>query len=299
MRKGISVLIFSSLFMCYPLFTIGDNTGSGLYSTKSQSIIVQNKSEQTKNLKLISFNIWGGHIRQPLLEFIKLHTDIDIFCFQEVYNNALHKISTDDKDVSLNIFSEISVLLPKHSAFFTPIVGNGYGIGMFIKKKFNILAKGDINIHDNPNYIGRGPTHSRKMQWLNFRIDDQDYTIFNVHGLWNGMGKTDTQERISQSQRIKDFVSTINTHKILCGDFNLTLDTTSVKILENGMRNLIRIYNIKSTRTSMYTKKESFADYIFTSPKIIVNTFKVLKDEVSDHSPLLLEINIPKTATIK
>ncbi|MCC8399093.1 MAG: endonuclease/exonuclease/phosphatase family protein [Rickettsia endosymbiont of Platyusa sonomae] len=130
-----------------------------LYSAKSQSIRVQNKSEQTRNLKLISLNIWGGHIRQPLLEFIKLYTDIDIFCFQEVYNNALHKISTDDKEVSLNIFLEISTLLPKHRGFFTPIVGNGYGIGIFIKKEINILAKGEINIHDNPNYIGRGSTH--------------------------------------------------------------------------------------------------------------------------------------------
>ncbi|MGL6035657.1 MAG: hypothetical protein ACRC0B_00600 [Legionella sp.] len=39
-------------------------------------------------MKLITLNIWGGYIRNPLLEFIHEHKDIDIFCLQEVYNNA-------------------------------------------------------------------------------------------------------------------------------------------------------------------------------------------------------------------
>ncbi|WP_375330975.1 endonuclease/exonuclease/phosphatase family protein [Candidatus Tisiphia endosymbiont of Oplodontha viridula] len=275
-------------------FIIGSKIEPVLYSTKSPSTKEYNVNEsRQKSLKLISLNIWGGHIRQLLLEFIKLHRDIDIFCLQEVYNNALHKVSTDDNEVILNIFSEMSALLPKHNAFFTPVVGEGYGIGIFIKKEIDILSKGETNIHDNPNYIGRGPTHSRKMQWLKYRFNDQIYTLFNVHGLWNGMGKTDTQERINQSQRIKNFVDTINTPKILCGDFNLTLDTKSIKILENSMNNLIKIYNIKSTRTNIYTKEEKFADYIFTSPDIIISNFEILKDEISDHSPLLLEINTP------
>ena len=36
-------------------------------------------------------------------------------------------------------------------------------------------------------------------------------------------------------------------------------------------------------------KDEKFADYIFTSRDINVNAFEVLKDEVSDHSALLLD----------
>ncbi len=51
------------------------------------------------------------------------------------------------------------------------------------------------------------------------------------------------------------------------------------------MNNLIQIHNITSTRTRLYPKEEQFADYILTSPEIIVNAFQALKDEVSDHSP--------------
>lgn len=36
----------------------------------------------TKPLKLITLNIWGGHVEKPLLDFINAHQDVDIFCLQ-------------------------------------------------------------------------------------------------------------------------------------------------------------------------------------------------------------------------
>ena len=205
-----------------------------------------------------------------------------------MYHNASQKISDDEREVSLNIFAELYALLPQHHAFFRPVVAGFYGIGMFVKQNIEVLGEGEVAIHENPSYSGRGPTHSRNLQWLKCRFNNQPYTILNVHGLWNGKGKTDSPERIAQSQRIRSFVEGESTPKIVCGDFNLRPDTESVKILEEGMNNLIKTYNITSTRTSLYPKKEKFADYIFTSPDIAIKSFEALQDEVSDHSPLLL-----------
>lgn len=241
------------------------------------------------SMKLITLNIWGGHIRNPLLTFIKSHQEIDVFCFQEVYRNAPKKISSEDRQVSLNIFAELEQLLPKHSGYFRPVVNDIYGLSIFAKKGIDIQGEGALTIHDNPDYPGLGPTHSRNLQWLECRLGKKVYSIINVHGLWNGRGKTDTPERIAQSQRIRDFMDTINTPKIVCGDFNLRPDIESMKMLEKGMNNLIKTHNVKTTRTSLYAKEEKFADYILTSPDITVNKFEVLKDEVSDHSPLMLD----------
>jgi endonuclease/exonuclease/phosphatase family metal-dependent hydrolase len=240
-------------------------------------------------MKLITLNIWGGHVRNPLLNFIKSQSDIDIFCFQEVYHNAHEKISSEDRKVSLNIFSELRDLLPEHNAFFRPVVENVFGIGTFVKKDLDVLGEGDISIHVNHQYSGRGPTHSRNLQWLECHINQKIYSIINVHGLWNGMGKTDSPARISQSMRIREFMDTIKTPKILCGDFNLRPDTESMKIIEKDMINHIQVNNVTSTRTSLYPKSEKYADYVFTSPEIEVNRFEVLKDEVSDHAPLYIE----------
>jgi endonuclease/exonuclease/phosphatase family metal-dependent hydrolase len=240
-------------------------------------------------MRLITLNIWGGHVLNPLLEFIKSHHETDILCFQEVYHRAQKKISDEDRAVCLNIFSELQALLPRHKGFFRPVVNNIYGIGMFIKKDIPVFEEGEIKIHDNPAYRGIGPTHSRNLQWVKCQIDNRVHTIMNVHGLWNGKGKTDAPERIVQSQKIRGFVDAIRTPKILCGDFNLRPDTESIKILQQEMKNLIQDFNISSTRTRLYPKEEKFADYVFTSPEITVNHFEVLKDEVSDHCPLFLD----------
>lgn len=161
---------------------------------------------------------------------------------------------------------------------------------MFIKKEIEVIDEGDFIIHHNPEYLGFGPAHSRILQWAKCNMNGNSYTIMNVHGLWNGMGKTDTPERIAQSQKIKLFMDNINDRKILCGDFNLKPGTESLKIIAKDMHNLIEQYKIVSTRTSYYPKEEKFADYIFTSPDIKVNQFSVLTSEVSDHAPLFVDL---------
>src|SRR3989338_5052371 len=84
-------------------------------------------------------------------------------------------------------------------------------------------------------------------------------------------------------------LKTLTNPYVMSGDFNLLPDTQSIKKLEDfGLRNLIKEHNITSTRTSLYPKAEKFADYTLTSKKIIIEDFKVLTDEVSDHSPLYL-----------
>lgn len=244
-------------------------------------------------MKLVTLNIWGGHVQEPLLKFISSHQDVDIFCLQEVYHNASNKMSDDDREVCLNILSKLQDSLPNHRAIFMPVTEDAYGIGIFVKNDIEVIAEGDISIHENPNYHGRGPTHSRKLQWVECRTeDDQNYFILNVHGLWNGMGKSDSPARTAQSQKIRNFLDSVDAPKILCGDLNLRPDTESINILEKGMNNLIRTHNVVSTRTSWYEKDEKYADYVFTSPEIIVQNFQKWDDEVSDHSPLFLEFGV-------
>jgi endonuclease/exonuclease/phosphatase family metal-dependent hydrolase len=242
-------------------------------------------------MKLITLNIWGGAVHEPLLKFFESLQDIDIFCLQEVYSKAKHKISRDERKVYLDILTEINRLLPNHQAYFRPVVNNNYGIAILINKNLDVIAEGEKEIHYSPDFPGMGPDHSRNLQWLTFTSKDKTYTVINVHGLWNGKGKTDSSERLEQSQHIREFMDAINNSMILCGDFNLRPDTKSLAILANGMNDQIKIHDIHSTRTSFYPKDEKYADYIFTSPDITAQDFAVLADEVSDHAPLLLNFH--------
>lgn len=243
-------------------------------------------------MKLITLNAWGGSIEKPFFEFIKNYHDIDIFCFQEIYKNADSKISTDGRKVDLNLFTDLQSILKNHVGFFRPVIAGSFGMGIFVKKSIQVVDEGEIIIHDNPHYEGTGPTHPRNLQWVKLISGDKEWCIMNVHGLWNGMGKSDTNERITQSNEIKSFTNTIKTPFILAGDFNLRPDTESLKIVAEGLNDLVNIYDIHSTRTSYYTKEERYADYIFTTKDIKVRHFEVMPNEVSDHAPLLVDFTI-------
>lgn len=242
-------------------------------------------------MKLICLNIWGGHVDPAWRDFVVKHRDVDVFCLQEVYRGAEEKISTENRKVQLDLFFDLGKLLPEHEGYFRPVVDGVYGVAMFVKKGIKVCEEGEILIHDNPEYTGRGPKHKRNMQWVRCVEEEKEYFIMNVHGLWNGQGKTDTDERIAQSVAIKEFVDGIAGARVLCGDFNLRPETESMRILEVGMDNLIKKNGVKTTRTSLYGKPEPYADYVFTCPDVEVRDFKVLGDEVSDHSPLFVEFD--------
>ena len=251
----------------------------------------------------MTLNIWGGHVEKPLLEFIGGQQDIDIICLQEVYHAAADRFSTEERAVNLHIFSVLGALLPEHHSIFKPVIGkssgNAYGICMFVKKDIEILKEGDMIIHHNPDYPAhapsrQGPRHSRNLQWIECKKDNAIFTVINVHGLWNGQGKSDTPERLAQSTLIRNFVDQVSTPKILCGDFNLRPETQSFKMVEEGLSNLVAKYQIPSTRTSLYSKREEqpFADYVLTCSGVSDISFSALPDEVSDHAALVLEFTL-------
>jgi len=69
-------------------------------------------------------------------------------------------------------------------------------------------------------------------------------------------------------------------------------DGRSIAILEQGMENLIKTFNITSTRSSQYNKDIKYADYVLITPGIKVKKFQALPDEVSDHLSLMLEFDL-------
>ena len=80
------------------------------------------------------------------------------------------------------------------------------------------------------------------------------------------------------------------------GDFNLAPETKSIAMLtENGYRDLIKDFKIRTTRNrlawEMYPEsKQYFSDYVFASPEVKVKEFTVPENEISDHLPLILDI---------
>lgn len=252
-------------------------------------------------MKVISLNTWGGEAGVPeLLSFLQEHRDVDVFCFQEVWNGGEHMLGKKGGGSWLErrvttLLSDIRSALPEYRDFYRPHFYDFYGLALFVKDGLEIVDEGEHYIYKEKGWVSSEEfgNHARTLQYVTIRTPMGLQTIVQLHGLWNGKGKGDSDDRLEQSERIAQFVSTLTNPFVILGDFNLRPDTESVGKLENiGLRNLISEYGITSTRTSHYTKPEKFADYTFVSKGTTVEDFKVLPDEVSDHAPLYLEFSL-------
>lgn len=247
-------------------------------------------------MKIITLNTWGGRVQKPLFNFLSEYSkEVDIFCFQEFTHNAQNL----KDDMHANLFSETSNILKDFNGFFRPAFFGTFGLAIFVKKTINIGMEGDIFVfreRGSEASLADSANLPRNFQYVTLGNKNTIFSIFNLHGLWNGKGKTDTEDRIAQSQKIVDFMKTIKGPKILCGDYNLLPDTKSLKILEDfGMRNLVKEFGVINTRTPLYTRGGlygNFADYILITQDMKVKDFKVLPDVVSDHAPLFLDFEL-------
>lgn len=243
-------------------------------------------------MRLISVNVWRGKLLEQLVQFLKREAvTTDIFCFQEMVT------SLGDSSKEKDVFSIIAKELPNFQGFFEAAQDEGDGVesglAMFVKRIDKIDKEGDYFVYRTRNaMIGTdGRTLGKNIQFIQFPKAGKEYTVVNFHGLWTGDGREDTSERISQSQKLKEFMNIIGGTKIICGDFNLTLNTKSVEILGKDMKNLIREYGVTSTRNHFFDFPDKYCDYILVDKDVKVNDFKVLEDEISDHLALVLDFD--------
>jgi len=254
-------------------------------------------------MKLITLNVWGGKLYEPFINFLKEQSvDTDIFCFQDTLFGSQAEFSPVQHG-RINLFSEIEKILsdfnsfvyrdPAESYFHGELLPLNVGCGqcIFVRKNLNVIENGGFRSHPDSPYHKGGDMVSGRCQWVKIGSNDSNIiTILNLHGLWQrDSKKKDTPERFEQSKKINEFFDFHNGKKILCGDFNIINDGNAMSILEEKMINLVKEYNIQSTRSSHYPKDEKFADYILVSKDITVEKFGTLPDEVSDH--LALTIN--------
>lgn len=254
-------------------------------------------------MRLISLNLWGGRAYGKLTEFLEdKKKDVDIFCFQEVLdaNSTTGKETeatkqpyqgTEFEEVQ-DLYSRLENRLTGFQGFLSKSYSEGSDkLAMFVRRGIEAEVQ-TAWAHRQIKVIYKGKPFEvgSIMQYAKISGVRDSYFIANVHGLWQGGGKGDTPERIEQSRNILRIMSGFGERRILCGDFNLDISTESVHLLEHEMRNLVREFNIDSTRSALApSSKGRFADYIFASDKIKINKFNVLNDVVSDHLPLYVD----------
>jgi endonuclease/exonuclease/phosphatase family metal-dependent hydrolase len=250
-------------------------------------------------MKLLSLNTWGCRITEPLFEVFRSNSEsTDIFCFQEILKGGNGNSSRGEVKSG---YEDISRVLTKHTGYFSEYGDGGYysessnnldfkyGIACFVRSDIKQSFKNGIDLIDKTkkwsDYSGRFAAGAA------LAVQVGDYAVINVHGLWQGSIKGDTEAKIEQSKKIISFADKTAGKKIICGDFNLLPDTKAVQMLGDKYNNLIKDYSIKDTRGSLYTKELRYSDYAFTDKDISVDNFFVSNVSVSDHLPMVIEFD--------
>jgi endonuclease/exonuclease/phosphatase family metal-dependent hydrolase len=120
--------------------------------------------------------------------------------------------------------------------------------------------------------------------------------VINIHGVAKPGDKKDNLARLKQSTVFLEAANKCVGPTILGGDFNLDINTESIKMIEEDRwTNLIRNYGIKTTRNELTWKKypdspQYYADYVFIKNEISIKKFEVPRLLISDHEPMILEI---------
>lgn len=255
-------------------------------------------------MKVITLNTWGGRAMQPLMHFFRVWRErVDIFCLQEVHDttHAYRDERHPDEWVWPDLWHRLRNRLPEFVGHFARFEDNPnrMSVATFVRSNLSVISSSAVELFRPEVPIERGSAviSPRQLHCLVVSVDGCRVAVVNYHGLWVPSGKGDTPERIEQSCALREFLQSINLPVVLCGDLNLEPQTASLAILEQGMRNLIREFGIPGTRTPLYRyfadpSVSHFADYMFVSPRITVNEFRVLPDLASDHAALYLDFTV-------
>jgi endonuclease/exonuclease/phosphatase family metal-dependent hydrolase len=230
-------------------------------------------------MEILFLNTLNGKIREPIIEFLTpyAHT-ADVLCLQEVY------------ETSYNMQATCRRLLPEFQSTFAfkPIEGDDFAQATYVHPRIRVLNTQIVFPHDRSIGLGIVTTVEHRGNPLH---------ICNFHGRSKPGHKLDTPERLKQTREIIELFANREGEKIIGGDFNADISSRTVLDLEvAGYTNLIRRHEIRTTRNRIaweaYPLTPQFhSDYIFISSGIKVRRFKVIENEVSDHLPMVLEIN--------
>jgi len=248
-------------------------------------------------MRLVTLNCWGGRAAGPLFDFFsRMRDGVDVFCLQEIFDADQAVLDRKHPEFVLvgDLFRRIGGILDGHEGHFARFEDpNRMSTALFVRKSVPIhdIWEEVVYVPEVPNEKGRAIISSRKVHCARLGLGTRELLALNLHGLWVDGPKTDTPERLEQSRCVRAVMDAHEGPKVVCGDFNLLPETESVRILDDGHRNLVREYGVPSTRTPLYRHYDApaepnYADYVIVSRDLEVEDFRVLPDEVSDHAAL-------------
>lgn len=235
-------------------------------------------------VSILDWNVWMDENPHNITIFLK-QQDADIICCQELFKTTRYN---SPEIIGRGLGYEFHVSL--NQEFERDSEPALVGCGIF--SHFPITAQRtmalDVTDEENPrNYVE-----------VDVRINKMSLTVGTAH-LYFSPGFAATERKIEQARALLSVVKPDEEKFILAGDLNSTPDS---KVINMISANLVNI-GPDLREPTWTTKPFSYAgftenklrwriDYIFGTKDITKLSSKVVKTNLSDHLPILTEIEI-------
>lgn len=243
-------------------------------------------------MKIMSLNLWQGRLERVLLKHLE-KSGMDFACMQEAVKydgqslgliSSYHKIG-NSLGLEEQFFSKLisSKLGDKELAFGNVIYSN-----VPFTQTSTVFTRGE---HKNDFNFDEDDYNIRAFQHVQVEINSKKLNILNHHGHHIDSHKLGDDETMRQVKQIIEFINQLEGSVILCGDFNLSPESDSIKHIDEKLVNLPVEHKLITTRSKL-TYKNEVCDYIFVSSDIKVNGFVMDDAIISDHNALILDFDL-------
>jgi endonuclease/exonuclease/phosphatase family metal-dependent hydrolase len=252
-------------------------------------------------LKIIQLNIWGGKFGQQIIDFLQTEQP-DFVCMQEVNDlkgRAGYKFfSTLDEIREGASFTDAFMSAAYSQRYMERELeyGNAILSTLPFTTKQTVFTRGSYRKNFD---VTRDDGNIRNLQVATVTLGDAaKLHILNHHGHHIMGTKAGDDETLRQMQVIAATIDAITTSPatiddplILCGDFNLAPDSSSLALLNSQLTNLSIVHGLRRTY-NQFSSVHEVCDYIFINEHVKPLHFQMSEALISDHKALILEFDV-------
>lgn len=255
----------------------------------------------TFRIKIIQINIYKGRYLDSLVDFLK-DEDPDFITMQEVTAGGFNLC----EDKYANVFDILRDKLGMYGEYHGDLKLKGdrsasFGNAIFAKSRIvdkHVLVLKKFRPITNLELDGKSgeirELIDRHLLDTVVNFHGSDIHIISWHGAWTAP-PSDTQETLRQAKLVYKYLAGINGPFILGGDLNAVIGSKTIDMLGKVANNLMLGTNVKMTTNVKVHKiapRGFLVDYVFVSKEFKVKSVTIPQITVSDHLPVVAELEI-------
>lgn len=251
-------------------------------------------------IKIVCLNLWhGGRLWDAMVDFLRAE-DADILALQELYDAS--NPSLERRFRSLIELRE-ALAYPYYS--FAPsdtdnlpegkvVLGNAV-LSKLPVTKTEVTFIGSEYRDDYTDTPENWPLRPRNLQHVEIQSAVGLLNVYNFQGVWDLDGDNFSPERKKMSEMILKVIDG-KSNVILAGDSNAKETNPALRAIESK---LVSVFGDQRTTSFNMRRKDNpgyataVVDHMYVSPSIEVVSAAMPDVDISDHLPLVVELNIP------